>query len=210
MNATPGSGVNWDAVWTSVARELSEGWTRGLDRFITEDVLRFATVKAIGDQGVSPAHIQTEWRRHGVRDAVDLALLNEPRSAVEFKYPREPRETNAAWTQHAGETIKDFYRLAYLPSDFADRWAVQLVTPRFDRYITNFQEKYGIRLAMHPGHITALEPVAVRSLPATAARLLERWIDEPHTVRATCVAEYAVADLRLLVHQVEAVGILVP
>ena len=205
MNSPTTADVPWENIWHSVASELSDGWARGLERFVTEDVLRFATVKAIAQQGIAPAHLETEWRRFGVRDSVDLALLHEPKAAIEFKYPREPRESNAAWTQHAGETIKDFYRLAYMPPEFAERWAVQLVTPRFDRYISNFQERYGIRLAMHPGHTTILEPAAVRALPATATRILDRWIGEPHTVRANCVAEYQVADLRLLVHRVVAV-----
>ena len=48
-------------------------------------------------------HIESEWRHPGVPDAVDPVVTRDPRAALEFKYPREPRETNAAWTQHLGE-----------------------------------------------------------------------------------------------------------
>jgi hypothetical protein len=48
-------------------------------------------------------------------DAVDLVVSEPELAAIEFKYPREPRETNAAWTQHLGEALKDFYRLARMP-----------------------------------------------------------------------------------------------
>lgn len=34
---------------------------------------------------------------------------------VEFKYPREPVEKNAAWTMTLGEVLKDFLRLAVDP-----------------------------------------------------------------------------------------------
>lgn len=114
----------WPEVWRSVAEDLGESWTTGLGRFVTEDVLRFATIKGLVAQGVPADHLESEWRRPGVSDAVDLVVTHNPRAAFEFKYPREPRETNAAWTQHLGELLKDFYRLAHMPGDFEERRCV--------------------------------------------------------------------------------------
>jgi len=104
--------VAWPEVWRTVAEDLSGSWTTGLGRLVTEDVLRFATVKGLVAQGVPACHLEREWRRAGVPDAIDLVITKDPRAAIEFEYPREPRETNAAWTQHLGDLLKDFYRLA--------------------------------------------------------------------------------------------------
>ena len=193
----------WPEVWEKVAADLGHSWTAGLGRLLTEDVLRFATVKGLVAQGVPADHIDSEWRRPGVTAAVDLIVTKDPRAAIEFKYPREPRETNAAWTQHLGELLKDFYRLAYMPTDFEERWCVQLVSPRVQRYLTGVGDRLGVHIAQSPGHVTELHADVVRGLPATATRMLARWLDETQTIRARCVGSYSVGELRLLVHDVQ-------
>jgi hypothetical protein len=170
---------------------------------VTEDVLRFATVKGLVSQGVPAENIETEWRRPGVPDAVDLVVTKDPRAAIDFKYPSEPRETNAAWTQHLGELLKDFYRLAHMPTDFEQRWCVQLVSPRVQRYLSGVGDRLGVHVAQSPGHITELHADAVRRLPVTATGRLVRWLDNTPTIRARCVGSYTVGELHLVVHDVE-------
>lgn len=170
---------------------------------MTEDVLRFATIKALTGQGVPPGILEVEWRSPGLRDAVDLVITRDPRVAIEFKYPREPRETNAPWTQHLGEILKDFYRLAYMPTNFDQRWCVQLLSPRVQRYLAGVDEKYGVHIAQHPGEITTLRPNAVQALPATATRMLTRWRDDARPIQARCVHSLKIGpELSLLVHHV--------
>lgn len=194
---------SWPHVWRTVADELNESWTTGLGRFVTEDVLRFATIKGLVAQGAPASDLESEWRRLGVADAVDLVVTRDPRAAIEFKYPREPRETNAAWTQHLGELLKDFYRLAHMPTDFDERWCVQLVSRRVQKYLDGVGDRYGVQIAAHPGQVTDLQAPAVRGLPATATGRLTRWLGDGRTVRATCVGAYEVGELLLMVHDVE-------
>ncbi len=194
---------DWPEVWRSVADDLNESWTAGLGRFVTEDVLRFATIKSLVAQGVPTNEMESEWRRPGVPDSVDLVVTQSPRAAVEFKYPREPRDTNAAWTQHLGELLKDFYRLAHMPRDFDERWCVQLVSPRVQRYLNGVGDRYGVRIAEHPGHMTEMRVEAIRGLPATATGRLTRWLGDGGSIRARCVGAYEVGELRLMVHDVE-------
>ncbi|WP_322938035.1 hypothetical protein [Nocardioides bizhenqiangii] len=159
----------------------------GLQDLLTEDVLRFAVVQELVTAGVSPAHIVTEWRRPGVPDAVDLVLSEPTWTAIEFKFPREPRETNAAWTQHLGEVLKDFYRLTTMPPEFDDRWCVQLLSNRMRRYLDGVAERHQVTLGVAPGEATVLDPDVVRGLPGTALKALSRWtLDSAPTVHARC------------------------
>ncbi len=127
-------------------------------------------------------------------------------AAIEFKYPREPRETNAAWTQHLGEALKDFYRLATMPADFSQRWCVQLWSTRVRRYFDGVAGRHDVALGLRPGKQTVLDPADVRNLPATATGRLDRWMPDLPRVVGVCVAAEAVSsDLTLLAHQVNPV-----
>ncbi len=195
-------GIPRELVWRDVAAELRAHGTAGLQRFLTEDVLRFASVRHLAHHGVQPAAMRNEWRQAGI--SVDLAVGEPVHTAVEFKYPREPNETNAAWTQHLGELLKDFYRLAHLPEQVAERWCVQLVSDRLRRYLDGVERNYGVRLPMKAGDSTVLDAPGQRALPATAWRLISPWVDETDSVRARCVqVADAGAGLRLVVHRVE-------
>lgn len=88
--------MEWEHVWQAVTADLDESWAAGFGHLVTEDILRFATSKALVLRGVPGERIHNEWRGPGVTDAVDLVVEKEPRAAIEFKHPREPRETNAA------------------------------------------------------------------------------------------------------------------
>lgn len=168
-------------------------------------MLRFAVVKALAAHGVPVALLETEWRRPGVPDAVDLVVNTTPRVAVEFKYPREPRATNAPWTQHLGGMLRDFFRLAYMPADFGDRWCVQLLSVRMQQYLTGVADRSSVRLATTPGETSMLPMPAVRALPATATRPLARWLATEESIVARCVQSYPVGDLSLIVHEVHPV-----
>lgn len=144
--------IEWRDIWTTVSRELSEHDTAGLQALLTEDVVRFATVRALARRGVSPAELHTEWRAAG--PAIDLAVGEPVHTAVEFKFPREPHERNAAWTQHLGELLKDFFRLAHLPASVSERWCVQVVSERLRRYLDGVQTNHGLRLRMSAGDVT--------------------------------------------------------
>lgn len=197
--------LDWRAVWSRTADDLGESWSNGLGRLITEDVLRFSTIKALVSQGVPARDIEAEWRREGVKDAVDLVLLGEHAVAIEFKYPREPRETNAAWTMHLGELLKDVYRLAYMPPVFRQRLSVQLITPRMQRYLAGVVDRHSIEIGLSLGQRTVLS-AATSGLPPTATRLLGRWVNDGAPVVARCVFELPVHELTLLVHEVDPNG----
>jgi hypothetical protein len=196
--------VPWDDVWRATAEQLGVYRDAGLESLLTEDVVRFSTVQQLAATGVAPARIEAEWRRPGVPDAVDLVVVGPPdAAAVEFKFPREPRETNAAWTQHLGEVLKDFYRLAHMPAGFDQRWAVQLLSKRVRRYLDGVADRHDVRLGLSAGEATFLSPARVRALPATAHKGLARWLEDLPIVEARCVATHPVGDdLLLVVHAV--------
>ncbi|WP_341229184.1 hypothetical protein [Nocardioides salarius] len=196
--------MDWEQVWTNVAAQLNGYRDVGLEALLTEDVLRFSTLQQLAGSGLDTRQLEVEWRRPGVSDAVDLVVSGPPRTAVEFKFPREPRATNAAWTQHLGETLKDFYRLASMPADFEDRICVQLLSRRVRRYFDSVTARHGVAMATRAGEATALEPGAVKGLPATALRSLSRWLPELPSVHAVCRHVEAVGDdLVLICHQVQ-------
>ncbi len=195
--------IDWSHTWALLAGELA-GYSRdGLQDLLTEDVVRFAALRILVAAGANPAQLRTEWRA-APSVAVDMAVGQPVTSAVEFKFPREPVETNAAWTQHLGELLKDFYRLAQLPAQVTDRWCVQVISERMRRYLDGIADRYGVRLAMVAGETTVLEPQVHQVLPATAARLLAPWADGfAVTARCTDVLT-AGTGLRLVVHHVDA------
>jgi hypothetical protein len=197
--------VSWDAVWAQVASELDEHRVAGLEKLLTEDVVRFATVRSLVSHSVPAADIRAEWRPtqlHG--GSIDLALGDPVKVAIEFKFPREPTATNAAWTMHLGEVLKDVYRLAALPATVTERLCVQVVSTRLRRYLDASATKYGIGIGAHGGEVTSLGPDTIRRLPETARGVLGRWTEVNWSVRATCRTVLAIGpDLRLLVHDVE-------
>lgn len=157
-HADPGetaSGIDWLAIWQRTARHLGRHAEIGLSTLLTEDVLRFAVVQELVASGVDPSGIEVEWRRPTVRDAVDLVVTSPELAAIEFKYPREPRQTNAAWTQHLGESLKDFYRLASMPAGFSQRWCVQLWSRRVNAYFDGVGDshRFGIRYEARAAHL---------------------------------------------------------
>jgi hypothetical protein len=203
VEVTPVTSEVWGWVWQQVADELDQHRVRSLERLLTEDVVRFATVRALVDAGVDPVRLRSEWRP-ARNQAIDLVVDDPVSAAVEFKYPREPHETNAAWTQHLGEVVKDFYRLATLPEHVGQRWCVQVVSARLRRYLDGVSTRTGVSVAAVAGGVTTLTPAGLAGLPATARNLLGPWHDPPVSVTACCVHVLPIGDgLTLTAHLVE-------
>jgi len=165
--------IDWTAVFEAVAAELRRHHDAGLQRLLTEDVVRFATVRALVDAGVDPADLRAEWAApvlHGGH--VDLVIGDPTTTAVEFKFPREPVAKNAAWPQTLGEIAKDYYRVAVLPADVQTRLCVLVSTARLRRYLRSVADRCGVDMLAPRVH---LAPERVLRLPQTALRVLGDW-----------------------------------
>ena len=155
-------------VWEAVASELGEHQQAGLERLLTEDVVRFSAGRALVAQGCDPSQLRLEWPHPLLRRSrIDLVVGTPPQAFVELKYPREPHEQNAAWTMALGEVLKDLYRLSQLPT--GDRLFVYVETARLHRYMAGAAIKYGLNLDVEQ---VVLDPKAARTLPPTAAQII--------------------------------------
>lgn len=190
------------SVWDAVAAELREHRRSGLGRVLTEDVVRFATARALVRAGADPAGLRVEWPHPVLRGSrVDLAVGGDPPAAlVEFKFPREPNEKNAAWTMMLGEVLKDFYRLAVYQGK-ADRLFVYVESARLRSYMAGAAERYGLDLDADE---VALQPANAERLPNTAARTVGAEL-AAHHVTARRLALAHIDELRLAVYVVDAI-----
>lgn len=193
------------AVWAAVADELGEHRRRGLQRLLTEDTVRFAAIKALVAAGADPAGLAVEWPHPALTGSrVDLVAGGTPPGAlIEFKYPREPNEKNAAWTMVLGEVLKDFYRLAVHPKP-ADRLFVYAETERLRRYMAGAGARYG--LDPHADHVT-LSPADAARLPTTAATVIGTDLAAHHVTARRLASLTVDADLSLSVYTVDPLGV---
>ena len=170
----------------------------GRRHLLTEDVVRFATVTVLADQGVTADRLAAERTVPGV-GRIDLLVDPPGGAAVEFKFPREPSEMNAADTMAFGEVLRDFYRLARL--DVADAWAVQLLRPAFRRYLARRSELIWTDAS---GGVLVLPAALREALPASARAAVPEWaVGE---VRAECLAATRLGDDVLVVYRVARSG----
>jgi hypothetical protein len=191
-------------VWKVVAGELREHRRRGLGRLLTEDTVRFAAARALTAAGADPAGLAVEWPHPALAGSrIDLVAGGRPPAAlIEFKYPREPNEKNAALTMAMGEVLKDFYRLAVYPGR-ADRLFVYAETARLRRFMADSAVRYGP--VLDADHVT-LRPAEAARLPTTAARIIGAEL-AAHHVTARRIALVPVDDaLRLSVYAVDPLG----
>lgn len=155
-------------LWRAVADELLAYRAQRLERLLTEDVVRFTTARHLAAQGCDASVMRLEWPHPQLPGSrVDLVVGEPPVAAIEFKYPREPNEQNAAWTMTLGEVLKDLYRLALLPN--GDRVFVYLESDRLHRYMTGAAVRYGFDLDRDD---VVLEPSGAAVLPASAAQIV--------------------------------------
>ncbi|GLY85988.1 hypothetical protein Airi02_039170 [Actinoallomurus iriomotensis] len=188
-------------MWQAVVAELRVYRRDGLAGLLTEDTLRFTAARALVEAGADPARLSVEWPHPVLRGSrVDLAVGGRPPAAlVEFKFPREPNEKNAAWTMVLGEVLKDFYRLAICPGS-VDRLFVYLESIRLRRYMTGATQRYGLDLNADQ---IVLHPTEVVSLPATAARIIGADLAAHHVTAQRVMQADIDDDLRLSVYMVD-------
>ncbi|GAA1651162.1 hypothetical protein ACFQY4_26475 [Catellatospora bangladeshensis] len=157
-------------VWQAVAQELAHHRNAGLGDLLTEDVVRFASARALVAAGVDPAQLRYEWPHPDLKGSrIDLVVgAGMPGALVEFKFPREPNEVNAAWTMALGEVLKDFYRLAVY-SATADRVFVLAETDRLGRYLASSGKRYGFDFSAED---IVLDPAVLERLPSSAAQII--------------------------------------
>ncbi len=186
--------VNWRQVWAALAVALRVHVEVGRRHLLTEDVVRFATVAVLADHGVSADRLAAERTVAGI-GRVDLMVDPPAGAAVEFKFPREASEKNAADTDAFGETLRDFYRLARL--DVGEAWAVQVLRPAFVRYLRARSE---VRWTAAPGETLVLPAGLSAVLPASARAQLSEWATDE--VRARCELAEALGDDLLVAYRV--------
>lgn len=190
-------------VWESVAEEIGDHRRRGYGAILTEDVLRFATARAIGEAGSGSASLRLERPHPSLPGSrVDLAIGEPPEAVIEFKYPREPNEKNAAWTMVLGEVLKDFYRLALHPGA-GDRLFVLAATSRLREYLRRSAARYGMDLDRD--HVS-LEASAAAVLPRTAADVIGAELREHHVTASRLHVLDVDDELRISVYLVDPVA----
>ncbi|MGI5499350.1 hypothetical protein [Lentzea sp. CA-135723] len=187
-------------MWASLVDELRGHLECGLRGMLTEDVVRFATAKALVAHGIEATTLWAEAPNPTLKGSrVDLAVGRpRPSALIEFKFPREPNVMNAAWTMALGEVLKDFYRLASYPGD-VDRIFVHVESGPLRRYLAGVARRCGVDLDTDG---VELVPTAVAGLPATALKAIGTDLAR-HRVTATRVAVIPIDDtLRLSVYRV--------
>lgn len=183
-----------------MAAELREYRRSGLGGLLTEDVLRFATARALVWAGADPAGLRVEWPHPELPGSrVDLVAGGDPPAALlEFKFPREPNEQNAAWTMAFGEVLKDFYRLAAYQGE-ADRLFVYVEGVRMRSYMARAAQRYGTNLDADE---VSLHPSGAERLPSTAARIIGTELAAQHVTARRAVLAHIDDELRLAVYVV--------
>jgi hypothetical protein len=127
--------VDWHTVWQEVATQLSKD--RLVPKFLTEDGIRVATLRALVTQidiwrGADVEYPAVSLGGTGF-DRLDLVIqLNKTATVVEFKYPREPRQTQPPWPDHLGSFFSDTYRLGSLASGGQVEQALQVLVSGLD------------------------------------------------------------------------------
>ncbi|MGP3955853.1 hypothetical protein ACTWPT_07630 [Nonomuraea sp. 3N208] len=192
------------AEWEAVAAELRAHRRKGLGQLLTEDTVRFASARALVDAGVDPAALRVESPHPVLKGSrIDLVADGHPPVLVEFKFPREPNEQNAAWTMALGEVLKDFYRLAAFPGA-AERLFVYVETARLRRYMAGAAQRYGMAIDTEQ---VVLCPADAARLPTTAAQIIGAEL-VAHHVQARRASLLDVDDgLRLAVYVVDPLGV---
>ena len=87
------AGIDWNDVWTHTGDVLSQHMAAGLGHLLTEDSVRFATVKALAAQGLAGSALTVEVASAQLGNAkLDLVVQFDDGQAVfEFKFPRGAR-----------------------------------------------------------------------------------------------------------------------
>lgn len=186
--------IDWNLVWAALGDALGAHHGAGRRHLLTEDVVRFATVVALTEQGVGAERLAMEQPIAGV-GRVDLLLDQPDGAAIEFKFPREPDPANAADAMTFGEILRDFYRLARL--GVADAWVVQILQPRLRQYLVT-QPK--VSWTYTPGETIVLPGGLRDELLKSTRDAIPEWATEE--VRALCCAAHSIDDDLLVVYRI--------
>lgn len=148
--------------------------------------------------------MRVEWAHPAISNSrIDLVVLSEPETAfLEFKFPREPNEQNAAWTMALGSVLHDFYRLAAIPGP-ARRLFVYVESARLRRYMAGAARRVGLDIDIDE---ISLSPADAARLPTTASQIIGAELAARH-VKGRRIALVDVDEtLRLSVYDVDGLG----
>ncbi|MGN6243871.1 MAG: DUF7669 domain-containing protein [Motilibacteraceae bacterium] len=192
----------WVQVWSTTAARMAAHRAAGRTHLLTEDVLRFEAVQALGECGVPAGRLAIEVSdRSLLRGKLDLVLDPPAGTVVEFKFPRDSVTSSSADTMTLGEMLRDFFRVA--GTDAQDRWVVQLVNERLGGYLRSAHARAGLGWVDSADARLELSPAAVQALPQTA-RTAVGPVALAGGVSATCMLAEPVGDkLVLLAYQVD-------
>lgn len=179
-------------MWPGVVEELRSDIVAGRQHWLTEDSLRRATANALVERaGIAAERVRFERRGLIAGGAVDLVVDDPLEAAIEFKFPRDSASVGAADTMTHGEMLKDFYRVAALPSD-VDRWVVLLIHRRLRGYL---ERRADPGWCFDVGQTFELSAGLADRLPATAGRLIGAHVDA--SARFMCEFSFPVEELTL-------------
>lgn len=191
-----GPAPDWPEVWRAVAARLQRHVNAGLQHLLTEDVIRFATIRALTDLGTDPSRVAVEHRVRDIAASIDLVIDRPPTAVVELKYPRDPEGAGAADTMTLGELIRDLYRLGWMAD--AEAWALQVLEPRLRGFLSRRRE---LRWTWTPGESIVVPATLGPTLPASAQRSLPPWT-QALTVEAACTFAQQAGDLVIAAYRV--------
>jgi len=147
--------------------------------FTTEDSVRYTFFYAlINCNFCQPFEIILEQPHPTIQNAkVDLFIQTKGErsaTAVEFKYDRPiPSEKNVPKTQKAGSVIKDLFRLARVPNEFASRrYFIYLNTPEMATYFRNPQNHMDSFFELPEGRTLLIDPNYISGNAATFGKVL--------------------------------------
>jgi len=150
------------------------------------------TVLALASVGVAAERLVAEHRAPELAGGKLDLVLDPPNGAVvELKYPRGSRTGSSPDTMTLGELLRDFLRVAAVPAD--QRWVVQLLNPRFRRYLAGVAARHDLGWAFSEGTSFVLHPDVLDGLPETAVTAIGRAA-LPEPVAAHCAVAAPIDD----------------
>jgi hypothetical protein len=185
---------DWNAVWLAVAATLAGD--KFVPKFLTEDGIRTATLHALGVYFDVVQHAETEYPAASLGGdrlgRLDLVIrLGTAATVIEFKYPREPRQTLPPWPDHLGGVLSDSYRLGMLTASSSAKRCIQVVVASgsFLGYVERTMTRLGLAI-YEPGsrlpRKILLTPDRMRGLADTTRRQL-KGRDRSWEVTATSI-----------------------
>lgn len=199
-----GHEVAWGQLWENTVELLSSKTRKGAAHLLAEGSVRDFVRDGLMEQGIKPHRLRYEY---GLKDGrrLDLAIDDPPIDVIEFKFPREPYQTNPMWTEHLGGVLADTYRLGELASRWGSRsWQVLVAGRSFLNHFEGVEGGRGVKLH---GEQFELTPEKTAKLASTSLKKISSHY-RMQSVRAVRCADYALpgSDLRFAAYQVEPIN----